>query len=537
MSFPDPSTLLRLASLIGFLVIVVQGARWGISGRFHRIALAGLVVAALLAHFGPLRPLPPDGRLRLVFPDVHFPDVYHYYVGAKYFRELGYYGLYEATVVADYEDDRSAFRDDQLIRDLRTNRLEVRRGSVLLRQSQIKAAFSPGRWREFRDDIRVFRSARPDYWRTSKIQYDHGYNGTPATTALLGLLANWAPVETATFVGTLRWLDTYLVLLVGALVARLRNTDLALVFLFFWFVNPLNDCRFIGGSYLRYNYLLALCLAVLFFERGRPVLSGIWFSVSTVFRIFPVLFLLGIVAHDVLGRERRARLRAHQSLYLAFALASVVLVATTALIKAPGGVPSWLAFYERITEHAENQAPNRIGWKFPFLYSHRHNTKRVTQIMPWRADAEWVEATGRTFHQRRVWYAASSALLLALGALYLRRVEACQAVFVGLFAVFVLLFLANYYYAMLAVVPLIFAKDRRVWVLLALLMIGVTLGRSVNLLREITDLQFLIVSVEILAFLLLVMALTGVWPRERARLAHGVRISGESRTSGSASEG
>jgi hypothetical protein len=534
VSFSDPSTLLRLASLIGFLVIAVQGARSGIFGRFHRIALAGPVVASLLAHFAPLRPLPPDGSLRLVSPHVHFPDVYHYYVGAKYFRELGYHGLYEATVVADYEDDRSGFRDDRLIRDLRTNRLEVRRGSVLLRQSQIKAAFSPGRWREFRDDIRVFRSASPDHWRTSKIQYDHGYNGTPATTAVLGLLANWAPVETTTFVETLRWVDVCLVLLVGALVARLRNTDLALAFLFFWFVNPLNDRNFIGGSYLRYNYLLALCLAVIFFGRGRPVLSGICFSVSTVFRIFPILFLLGLVAHDVLGRERRARLRAHRSLYLSFALASVLLVGTTALVEAPGGVPGWLAFYERIAEHAGNQAPNRIGWKSAFLYSHRHNVKRVAQIAPWRGDLDWIEATGRTFHERRVWYAASSALLLTLGALYLRRVDARQAVFVGLFAVFVLLFLANYYYAMLAVVPLIFANDRRVWVLLALLMIAVTLVRPVNLLREITDLQFLIVSVEILVFLLLAMALTGTRPRERARIAHGVRIPGESRISRSA---
>jgi hypothetical protein len=239
----------------------------------------------------------------------------------------------------------------------------------------------------------------------------------------------------------------------------------------------------------------------------------------------------------VLGRERRARLTAHRSLYLSFALASVLLVGTTALIEAPGGEPSWLAFYERLTEHAGNQAPNRVGWKFAFLYSHRHNAKRITQLMPWRADRDWIEATGRTFDERRVWYAASSALLLALGALYLRRVEACQAVFVGLFAVFVLLFLANYYYAMLAVVPLIFANDRRVWVLLALLMIAVTLGTSVNLLREIIDLRFLIVSVEILAFLLLAMALTGTRPRERARLAHGVRIPGESRISGSASEG
>ena len=46
-------------------------------------------------------------------------DFYHYYVGPKYHRELGYFDLYECSVVADRETTRR-IGDDWTIRDLRT---------------------------------------------------------------------------------------------------------------------------------------------------------------------------------------------------------------------------------------------------------------------------------------------------------------------------------------------------------------------------------------------------------------------------------
>src|SRR6187431_1018355 len=32
---------------------------------------------------------------------VHYPDMFHYYLGTKYFQEIGYSDLYNAVIVAD----------------------------------------------------------------------------------------------------------------------------------------------------------------------------------------------------------------------------------------------------------------------------------------------------------------------------------------------------------------------------------------------------------------------------------------------------
>ena len=43
-------------------------------------------------------------------------DYYHYYIGSKYFRELGFTRLYDCTIIADV-DDRVPHPDGPLIRD------------------------------------------------------------------------------------------------------------------------------------------------------------------------------------------------------------------------------------------------------------------------------------------------------------------------------------------------------------------------------------------------------------------------------------
>jgi hypothetical protein len=39
---------------------------------------------------------------------VHHGEMFHYYVGPKYFKELGYYELYNAVIVADTEQEKQA---------------------------------------------------------------------------------------------------------------------------------------------------------------------------------------------------------------------------------------------------------------------------------------------------------------------------------------------------------------------------------------------------------------------------------------------
>ena len=52
-------------------------------------------------------------------------DSFHYYIGGKYFRELGYTRLYECVMVADVEAGHGARVAGTGIRNLETNRIDV----------------------------------------------------------------------------------------------------------------------------------------------------------------------------------------------------------------------------------------------------------------------------------------------------------------------------------------------------------------------------------------------------------------------------
>jgi len=63
-------------------------------------------------------------------PRVHQPnyyhrhEVYHYYLGSKYFDELGYKRLYECSLVAESETGKRSLQPAREARDLSTNTLK-----------------------------------------------------------------------------------------------------------------------------------------------------------------------------------------------------------------------------------------------------------------------------------------------------------------------------------------------------------------------------------------------------------------------------
>src|SRR5262249_5238919 len=111
-------------------------------------------------------------------------DFTHYYLGAKYFPELEYTRLYQASVVAEadagFADEASARR----LRDLSTGRF-VNGADVLRDAPAYRARFSDERWRAFVADVATLRAwLSPARWAQS--QMDHGYNGTPAWAIVAG---------------------------------------------------------------------------------------------------------------------------------------------------------------------------------------------------------------------------------------------------------------------------------------------------------------------------------------------------------------
>jgi len=151
-------TISQLALLLAFALLIMTRGRSGTPSRGYLAALGILAVASLFPHAELLR-THANGQVHL-----HPSEFYHYHLGTKYFDENGYYGLYEAAVVAEYQLAPTDFHPDETIRLLRKPEFEVRKGDVLRRQAAILDRFSPGRWQEFKDDFAFFHSFDLGNW-------------------------------------------------------------------------------------------------------------------------------------------------------------------------------------------------------------------------------------------------------------------------------------------------------------------------------------------------------------------------------------
>ena len=101
---------------------------------------------------------------------IHYHDVAHYYLGSKYFRELGYTGLYTAMLRAEAELYENHFKAIE-VRDLSTGEpVHIR---LLLQKSEpVKNEFTPERWVSFKKDVAFFRQALDRQY--GKVLLDHG---------------------------------------------------------------------------------------------------------------------------------------------------------------------------------------------------------------------------------------------------------------------------------------------------------------------------------------------------------------------------
>src|SRR5262245_23637537 len=75
---------------------------------------------------------------------VHYGEMFHYYLGTKYFKEVGYYDLYNAVVTADSEQG-NALADVPFLTDLRTYQ-NIQRETVLRDAVRVRNLFSEERW-------------------------------------------------------------------------------------------------------------------------------------------------------------------------------------------------------------------------------------------------------------------------------------------------------------------------------------------------------------------------------------------------------
>lgn len=491
---------------LGLVLVALAGfaawARWRerLSPGASLVVLSLLTTLVFAVYVGQFRFSPERGLEASVAPP-HAGEFIAYYLGTKYFAETGYRGLYDAAVAADHEDVPEHFDPKGLVRNLETYGLEYR-GQALARAENARARFSPARWESFKADLAILRSTvSPEEWHEVGWYADHGYNGTPLSTAVLGGLANLPWIDASSFIGLSRFADLYLLLLVAALLAGLERATLGLCFLFLLFANPLNDAQFIGASYLRFDYLVALGLGLYALRARRLATAGVLLAVTGWIRVFPLVIPALLLARDGFAAWRGVLPRERLRLHAGFAAASVVVLLGTSAVATPDGRNPWLAFAANMQLHAGTPGGNQIGLQVPLRYS-ASNDVRIEAYGTTTAPLGWREEVARTLATRRVATALGGLLLVGVAVARFWRVGDAALLPCALLLVFVVMPLAHYYWALLSLVPLA-ARDPDRWNLplaATFAALAVTLLPPVLAGRE--DLRFALASLEVGAFLL-----------------------------------
>jgi hypothetical protein len=445
---------LATAVLLAANAALARAGREAVLRRARDAALAVLGVLGVLGWWHFLA-FPPWGH-------VHGHDALHYYLGARYFPELGYTHLYLCTLGADLE---RGIDPGTRLRDLETNELVP----AVLRFDEARACrerFTPERWYAFRSDLDWFR-ARLSKEEWHQIRKDHGFNGSPVWLVAGGLLAS-APGGAR----ALPWLALAdPLLLVGMWLGVLaafgwRPAAVAAVF---WGTNGIAGFDWTGGSLLRQDWLVTLVLGLACLRRGRPGLSGALLAASALLRLFPAFVAAGVVAKhvsDALRARSTAPLRRLGRFAAGAALAALLLVP---LATWRAGAEAWAAFAANSAKLLETPLVNHVGLLALVTFDADASARRLEDPGSAQANAVWKDAR-RERRQERAWaVAALSILWIALFAAALPGLEVWAAAALATGAIPIATSLTPYYHAALLGLALLVAKHPGAGIVMALL--------------------------------------------------------------------
>ncbi len=379
----------------------------------------------------------------------HFGENFHYQLGAKYFPELGYDGLYEASVAAQAESAPN-LPLPRVIRDLRTNTMEPVRAVDEHREAVLRR-FTPARWRSFVADHATFLA--PEFSRTlNEIRLDHGYNPTPTWTFVGRLFNSWLPL-TDTTIALLALVDWVMLAVMFGMVFKTYGGAVGATALILFGVGYPWRYAWVGGAFLRYDWLAALVVGVCLLKRRRFVGAGALFAYAASVRLFPGLLLLGVAAvaaRDFLRRSGFSWALRFGAGLLAGATACVLAGALTGR-----GFGAWPEFARNIEKHHGTWTTNTAGLEIALLTSPGTMVSRIPAAWPlpqrW---ATWQAEMNRTQSERRPFYLALALLLVAGTAVAAATRNPDEGAVIGVAAVFAGLVLSCYYWVVLVVLAL-----------------------------------------------------------------------------------
>ncbi len=366
-----------------------KSLRRPIAERWKRIVGVTLALAAIGAYFN---------GFKFGYPKYyHRWDQYHYYMGAKYFPELGYKYLYRCAVVAEHElgtvkatfdkakgakyapTRKIKMREEMLdpdkkVRDLPSEYEEDYGGrnllvpveDILAHPKKCTGLFSKPRWEAYKNDVKFFRIVSgKGYW--TDMQKDHGFNPPPVWTIAGKFLSDLSPA-TVLYLQYLASLD--ILYLIGMFIALWWGFGWRVfaVGAIFWGCQSSAPFYWTGGAFLRQDWLFFTVLSVA--SKPRPPINNARAALvyAGLLRIFPGLVVIGTLVPFVVHIIRKRRMhRDHAQMLIGGCLAAAVLLPLSIAMTQKD---SYQTFYNHtIQTHDKTPLTNHMGLRV--IISHK----------------------------------------------------------------------------------------------------------------------------------------------------------------------
>lgn len=415
-------------------------AKWAKARKRAWVVVAVLSLAAF-TNFGEAR---GNGTM------VHTWEQFHFYMGAKYLREVGWFDLYKASLIADQETvNRVAGL--QTIREIHTFE-QIPASSVVLERDRIKAQFTPERWEQFKADW-ITWSRMPMDW--NGVLNDHGNSNSPSWAIIATPLSNVLPLNRSSQV-FIAGLDIFLMVILGWMLLRTFGVKIACVAFVVFGATPITF-DYLAGSFLRWDWLFAVGMCACFIKRGQYAIAGAFLGYAVSTKLFPLFFGVALAFHWAALYLKDRRIRREWIRFIgggAAALAVTFLVSSVML-----GTPRvWLEYKERI-------AVAQVEKFYSIQYSLRTVYLQVVKSSPrelrdaWFFPREIKQARADVdIADHRVGFFIVQLLFTLFVAALARKGDDASALLLGPLLVFTWLVVNMYYWNMLALTALAFAR-------------------------------------------------------------------------------
>jgi hypothetical protein len=212
----------------------------------------------------------------------------------------------------------------------------------------------------------------------------------------------------------------------------------------------------IGGSFLRYDWLCWMGVGVCLMKKERPFWAGVALAYAALLRIFPgFLFVAPLIALGYHYAKTRQWERRFVRLIMGAAVAVAVLVPVS--FATSGGPGIYPEFLHNTAKHSETPLTNYMGLRTvlnfrPAEAANRMNTPAM--VDPW---LRWKQARLEAFHEALPLYVSLVFCYLVLVGLAIRKFEPWVTVLLSATVISFGSELTGYYYAFIIIPALLYA--------------------------------------------------------------------------------